>query len=242
MNELEKYYRELLRLTGAVTILFYILPVGAAFIYRKNLDKPLVVFRNFLIINFFINIFHRIYSWGIKEYPGFWTPVLQNLNIQNSHFINILVFLNLIITCGLFFICILETFKPVAILKLCLAVLSGISLFVFFFVEGHNNFGTFGPLIPSLWIIFLAAGCIWHISYSPPVISINKNPWYIISITLFLFYLIGLVLMFTGNKIYIDNKAQFFKLYIFRNAFDIACQFVFAYAFYLSKYTKYLNR
>jgi hypothetical protein len=242
MNEIDKYYNELLNLSGKVTTAFSILPilVGAVF-YKRFFTKPLKIFFWYLVVRFSLNVLMEVFIWSAnKHYLIFWKPIFKALQIENTLFFNGFFFLNNFILIGFFYYTLLNIDKKTQWLKYLTIGLSIFEVINYFFIDGFRQFGMVGPIVVNSFTVLLPCYYLWHLSNSPPNLPILKNTYFWISLSLFIAHLIAFLFMFTGAKLYETDFALYCKTSILRNFVEISSQIGFIFAFTKSKYLKYL--
>ncbi len=218
-----------------------VLPVLAAFFFRKQLNKTLKLFLFYLIGMIVVNIVQQGFTWAVINYKGFWKPILLRYEIVNTHFFNILGIWCTFGLLGFFFSLILKNFIKSKYIQRLSILLCFFSLINHLFIEGFRSYGVIGALLTNLFVIFFTCSYLWYISHNPPNITYFKNPFTWICLSLFIYTLALLIFGFFADKIYNDDLVLFIKCQIGINCLNFLSQFAFAYAFYLSKYIKYLR-
>jgi hypothetical protein len=242
MNETENYFNNLLGQSANWLLLFSIIPIIIALKKWKFLSQNIKYFFWYLFSIFFLNIFTQALLFHFdKYYKTFWKPILEKLQIENSHFLNIFVHLITIYFIGNMYKALTANILYKKVLFYFSIILIFVGLINYFLFDGYRYFGLYIPLAVSLFIIFLSANYIWQISNRPSSLSIIKNPFFWISICLFLKTLIEIFFILIGDKLYEENFLQYVRFQLAKNILDFFGLISFGYSFLLVKNLKYLR-
>lgn len=204
-----------------IVIAVMTIPIIAAIVNWKKLDKSLKVFFVFCLVTFLISLGETIFIWHARSHKEFWGPILEWWGIENTHFIQILAFLRDYLILGYFFKLILKP-RPIAnwvwVIALLLALTTTIN---YLFIEGYKNPGVFNPAADAIFCFSIPMVSLWYLYHSDTRIEIYKNPVFWISLGLILPNLMSLFLYFTSDYLQKNNYPLYVNLMLVKNFFEI---------------------
>lgn len=238
MNQLESIYNDWLYLSGQVTTWFSVLPVLVGFLIIKKLNGVQRVFLVCILTKLILNICLELFVWSANNHYEFWEPVLTRFHIEDTNFSNTFFYLHAYLFFGYYYYLLLDRPQWLKILVISLVIFQLIN---FTWIEGSKEIGNWGISVKNSFMIIISGYYLWFLSNNPPQISINKVPYFWIAVSLFILGLISYFHVFIFNQLYTENFILFCKARIGKNIIEIITQFFFIYAFYLSRYNRYLN-
>ncbi len=224
---------------GKILIAAMIIPIIAAIIQLKHLNKPLKIFLLYRIISLLFNLLENtFYYFAVKYYKQI-EPYLTYWGIDDTSFLSILYQVNNIIFLGWFYYLLIpqkygKLINRVAIFLFIAVVVN------YLFIEGYQDFGKFNPNATAIFTFSIAAFYLWYLYKSYLTLPINKNPYFWLSIAVIIPYLIGFFLFFVGDITHEEDYRMFVILSIVKNSFLIIGQILMAIGFWQARYAKYL--
>ena len=243
MNHLQEYYNNLLNLSGKIVTIFSIVPIIGGLFYFKYFNKPLKVYFWYLLFGLFLNILAETFIWSVNittHYEAFWKAVLAYTKIEDTNFFNGISYFAAILFFGWFYYLLMQKAKYTIWLKWLCIVLCIFQIFNYVFIDGFRAKGAIGLVVSNIYCLVLPAIYLWYMSNNPPDVSIRKNAYFLISITLFLLSILSFIYSFTAENIYETNFILYCKIKIFKNGIFILTQIILFYAFTQAKFVKYL--
>lgn len=216
-----------------------LIPIIAALLRWKLLNKPLKLFFFFCLSYLLLNCLDFLYLFAVNNYTAFFGPWLA-MTGNSLNFLLILYQLNNFIMLGWFFSLLLDDKNYGHGLKNTSIILSLAAILGYIIEKGWRNFGFFGPTAEAIFLFAIPLFYLWHLSRISHSVPSLKNPYFLISIGLAMPNLIGLFLYFVGDSIRAENFCLFARLSIARNCFVIIGQLLFALAFWRAHFTKYI--
>ncbi len=236
MTEQEKYYNYLLEISGYFPTFFLIVPIFLAIRNWKRLNKPLKYFFWYCFWLFFFNLLVIGFIRTTDQQYHFWRPYLDMFQIKNVFFSRIAFFLNDFINLGLCYLFLLQPNHKPSFRYLSIGLLCLVSLIVFCYIDGYQNFGTVGQNMRYVFIIAIVLLSFRKIFRENTTSRLSKNPFLGIGLGLLIPLLIGLIFSFSADSLVKTNLLLYFKLHIAANAVEVFCQIFFVFAFLQIKY------
>lgn len=242
MNQTEAFYNQLLGNSGLYLLFFSIVPILFGIAKFHFFSTSL---KQFFWYFFGMQIYNALTQLLICSidfyYYSFWKPIFDYFKIENIHFLNIFFHFITIYFLGRMYILLTDKLIIKQIIKVAIFIILTICTVDYFFFNGYQRFGFLIPILNFFFIITVSSYYIWQISNRPTNLSITLNPFFLISICLFIRSLIELFFILVGDKLYNENFIQFVKLQLIRNGLELLSYFVFCYVFSLAKYLKFLK-
>jgi hypothetical protein len=235
------YYQNLIMFWQKITIIVSVIPLIIGRLKWRAFNKPLKIYWYFLLLAASFYVFEQLVVWGARNHREFLVPILNYLNIKNTHFINILYHLNNFILLG-WFLYLLLTPNPIAKwLKRVSAVLVVTSLINYFFIQGHNVSGGYNSTLSALYCFIVPLIYMWYLYNQNNKIALVTNPYFWISLGLIIPNILGLFLYFAGEDLRKESIAVYARLYLAKNGIEIFAQFLTAIGFYYANKVRYLT-
>lgn len=228
---MNNFYNDLLILSGKYTTWIDLVPILVGIFYFKRIDLALKWFLYYKICILGINISEQLLIWGCRNYSNFKLFVNNTCNISNTFFINIFIRLSVYIFLGYFFSLILSKSIGDLINKTSISLFF-IAIFICVYIDGFHTFGTVNAILCSIYILLC---CFAYLQKSVSIhlkISLFKNPYFLISVSLFLSVLLGLLLSLFSESLQKYNFAIFVKLSILSNFIHLGTSFIYCIAFH----------
>ena len=243
MTELEAYYNDVLIFYGKIAIVFLWIPVFVAWVKWKHLNRPLKVFHWYLMAIILNNLLAQLVLWTFrKDYESFWKPYLTAWKIDNIHFLNIIYDLIVLSFVGYFYYILLKKIQASNWLKYLICFLCLVAIINHLYIDGFRSFGIINSTITGIFVTFLPCLYLWHLNKAEPGISLSKNPYFMISLGLFVPSLISLIYLFLGDEIYKHDFVLFVKFQMVKNLIDVISQGFFIVAFWNARFVRFLDR
>jgi len=241
MSEKEEFFNMLLLNTGRILLAINLLLLAIGVLKWTTLNTALKTFWSYLLAVVLYNFIEQGFIWSVTHYTNFWRPFLKEFQIGDTNFLNILSREIDYIILGIYYSKVLHGVYSKLILAISIA-LFGTALCVYFWVDGFRTFGNVNATINRLFLVIIPTFHLWFLNKSAPVLNLSKNSYFLISVGLLIPNLFGLFLSFVGDKINQTDFILFVQLSLVRNALSAIGLLLFAYAFYQSKYIKYLPK
>lgn len=240
MTPEEKEFNDLLLLVGQLMIFVRLLPIIISIIKWQYLNRSMKILGYYLIVVMVSNLLEKTLYWSFNEhYQIYWKSILDSLQITDTNFLNIVGRVIDYVFVGWIFSFVIINPLGDKVKKYSWWVIP-IAISIYFWIDGFRNYGTVNAILNRIYLVIIPAFYFWYLFNSPPSLSLWKNSFFIFGLGLFIPNIFGLMMSFTGDKLYETDFVAFVKISIFRNCLTILAQFLFAYAFYQAKYAKYL--
>lgn len=240
MEETIATYDAIFKQFAVLVTVMMVLPIIVALFYRQYWHRPLLFFFRFHLLSFLIHVFMQLFIWIVGKYYYSIEPYLIKWDIKDTNFISILSYLNNFALLGAFYVIITKSMKLSKSIQGLSIALFLIALVNYLFIEGFRVYSFFNATASALFCFILPLIHFYNVFSTQTEVSIKRNSFFWIGLGLIIPNVLGLFLHFTGNKLYKDDIILYFQLSIIKYCFVIVAQFFIAYAFYLSRYTKYL--
>jgi hypothetical protein len=205
----------------------------------KKLSKPLQLVLFYFIALLFFELIELLFVWVANNHFYLIASFIKKYQISDTSFLGITHILPDFVFVGWAYSFVLNKNISRSV-KLISWLMGAVVLFVYFYIDGFNKFGTINPIIDRLYLMIIPLLYFWQLSKEPTNISYWKNPFFLIAIGLFLPNLFSFYMSFFGDKLNETDFPLFVKLSVVRNVFTIIGQIFFALAFYRAGYAKYL--
>ncbi len=240
MTDAEYLCNDLLISFGRATILAMIIPIIAAIIYRKHLNKELKIFLGFCIAALFVNLLESSYIAAVNNYTSFFEKWLAFTD-GTTNFFYILYQLKSFIFLGWFYSVLLVGHRYGRWIKILSIFLCLATIVSYIIEKGWRNYGVFGPTADAIFLFVIPLFYLWYLYRINLAVPILKNPYFWISLGLAVPNLIGLFLFFTGDAIYGSDFCLFVRFSIAKNVFLIISQILLFIGFSRARYAKYIS-
>ncbi|WP_373553708.1 hypothetical protein [Haliscomenobacter sp.] len=223
---------------GKVVSAVMIIPIMAALIKWKYLDRKLKIFLAFCVISLAIALLEQLFLWSAKKYyHEFWKPILDYWEIKNTFFLQILAHVRDFVLLGWFFSTVLypgKVYKLVGLISMILAIASIVN---YIFIEGYKELGVFNPTADAIYCFIVPMIGMWYLYHNDSKIAMYKNPVFWISLGLILPNLMSLFLYFTSDFLQKEDYTLYVNLMLIKNFFEIIGIILitigFAHAYYM---------
>lgn len=240
LSELEQHYNNILILFDRFSILFLLIPVPFALKKIRNIQFPMKVFAYFLFTSLLLHISEHIHIWAVLKYDPYW-EFMKSINIRDTNFFNIFYRLTSYIYLGIFYQLTLFQKKseqsPIKNIAFGLCV---VTIFIYFFIDGYNKFGTVNSILSRCFMIVLSLWSIKQIFKYQLNFRIWKNPFFLISLGILFPTAFTLILSFFSDTLHENDFILYVKTIIGRNIISLAGEILFALSFIYSKNAKVL--
>jgi hypothetical protein len=241
MNQSEIYFNELFNLSGKFVLIFSIFPIVYGVSSRKHLNNILRLFLGYWVARFSLNCLVELFIWSVNlHYDNFWKPILTYLDISDTYFFAGFFYLIDFIFISIFYRKVIDNQKVKGYIQIILLVLILFQIINYFFIDGYQSEGFFGPVLDGLLLSILPAFYLWQVSNNPPNLTILNHSYFWISVAIFIPHIISFIFIFTADVLSESNFVLYCKLHIGRNFLEALSQLGFLYAFYKAKYLKYV--
>ncbi|MEM9917321.1 MAG: hypothetical protein AAF990_04455 [Bacteroidota bacterium] len=226
---------------GRITIAAMILPVLAALLFRRYWNRALYAAFWYFLMTFLLNVSEQIFIWSTGAYYESFKPFLDYFQITNTNFIKIFYYLKDFFFLGWFFSLIFSSSRLRSSVKWVSLLLILATSINYLFIEGYQGHGFFNPVINALYVILLPILYLWISQKSSLRIPLRKNPYFWISIGLFLPNLLALFLYFTGDYIYTTNYPLFVILSSIKNTFEMIGLVMVSFGFVNARFARFVT-
>jgi hypothetical protein len=238
--EIIKYYNELMKIYAIIVTATMVIPTIVALYFKEYWNEPLKRFFRFFFISFCIHVFMQLFIWTVGNYRPYFLPYMNKWNIRDTNFISILSYLNNFAFLGAFYVSTFKSLQLARIVKIISIALFFIALLNYFYIEDFRAYSFFNASASALFCFIIPLLHLWYVFSTDTTVPIYKNSYFWVGLGMVIPNILGLFLNFTGNKIYATDVVLYFKLSITRYYFVIFSHALIAYAYYLSRFTKYL--
>jgi hypothetical protein len=243
MNNQENYYNLIYLNSSKILFFFQLIPIIIGILKYHYFNTALRKFFYFYCISLLINFFEFLFVWVVDNYTVFWLPYLKYWGIDSTHFISIFSYLNVFTFIGWFYIIVFKPLKLSSVIKIVSIVLPICCIINYCFIEGHNVYGVFNPLVESIFILSVSLTFMWVLFNKVDTkIPIPKNPYFWVNLRFIIPNIIALFFYFAGDKMYKTDYVLFVEVSIVRMIFFVIGHIFAAIAFYYARYTKYMPK
>ncbi|NIJ52869.1 hypothetical protein [Dyadobacter arcticus] len=236
----EAFYNKLFIQFGQFTIAAMFIPVVAAMLHYRLLDKASRIFLLYLSVIILVNLIEQAFIWSVNNQTDLWRPFLTKFEIGDTNFLGILSFLTDFIFLGLFFS---VTVVPAGIGKWigwASVLLALIAVVDYFWITGYNATGVFTPTLDGIFASLLPLIQLGYMVRQDYKVSIYKIPYFWFSSGLIVTHLLALLFYLAGDKIYDTDFPLYVKLYLIGNCLNIASQILYAIGFRHARTLRYI--
>lgn len=240
MNAEENYYNELLTIFGQITTATMFIPVAVVLVKYRQFNRAVWAFWWFALAILCCSLLEVVFIWSVNAYIDFWLPYLKYWEIGNTHFLQIVSYLN---SFALFGWCYSLLFggRVRQYLQWSSLILSGMALIDYLWITGYKNPSVISPIVAGLYGTFLPMLYLWFLSRSDQRVSFFQVPYVWFSYSFVLLNLTTLLFYFVSAKLYQTDFSLFVKASLGRNVLIISQSFLYAYGFWLTFYVKYVK-
>lgn len=236
MNETEKYYNNLLVISGYFPTFFLLAPILLACWKWKQLTLPLRFFFWFCFWLLVFNVLVLLFIWSYTEHQSFWKSYLGNWGIENVLFSRIVFYFNDFIFLGYSYFLVLLPNKSKRFHYLLIALLCLLSCVIYVFVDGYQNYGSVGQIFKSVFVLIIVGICFWQLFTSKNTKhSIRKQPFFWINLGLLIPVASTILFESVGDLLFQNDFVVYCKWHILNNAIEILGQIFFIIAFWKAK-------
>jgi len=99
----ESWWNDIVIYFARFHILMMGIPIIIALVYRKEWNRPLLIFFLYCLLTYFLNLFEAIFIWATGAYTSFFMPFLEYWDITSTAFMQIFYELKSFILLSLFY-------------------------------------------------------------------------------------------------------------------------------------------
>ena len=239
--EQEKAFNVLFVLFGKMVTISMILPLLAAFLKRKALNRSLKFFLWYCIVVFITTFMIEIFIWAATKYYESWKSFLIPWHLADTNFFSVFAYLYDFGLLGWYFVSVMPNKNIARFTKWVCTVALLMSLSNYFFIKGYYTYDSFSQTLISIFKFVIPLYSLWLIYNDEGKVPITKNPYFWICLGLLIPGMVGLFAEVVGEKLYGSDTILFYKLEIGSNVINIIGQILFAIGFYYAPYTEFLE-
>lgn len=240
MNPEENYYNELLTTFGQITTATMIIPVVVVLVKYQQFNRSIWAFWWYAITILCCSLLEVIFILAVNTYTDFWLPFLKYWGIGDTHFLQIVSYLNSFILFGWCYSLLVEG-PTQQYVRWSSWVLSGVAMIDYIWISGYKNPSVISPITAGLYGTLLPMFYLWLLSRSDQRISFFQIPYVWFSFSFVLLNLTTLLFSFVSAKLYQTDFAFFVRASLGRNALIIIQNLLYAYGFWLAIYGKFMR-
>jgi|GEM_PF-6023557 len=231
----EKLFNEILIYFDRLSIFFWLIPLPFAFFSWRRLEPSMKIFGAYLSVLLLLHIVEHVHIQTVLINDPYW-EFMKKFGIKDTNFFNITYRIACLYFVGLFYDRVMRssTRSIVAIKELTL-LLCIFSIFIYFFIDGFREYGTFNAILVRVFQIGLSLFYIRQITQIKLSKSVFKNPVFLISLGILLPSTITLIMSFIGDGLHESDFVLYVKAVIFRNVVGFAGDILFAISFYMCR-------
>lgn len=227
----------LLLLSFKLTTIVWGIVIIIALWNKKYWVKPLKIFFYYVLVSLLLAILiHIVYA-----YYTYFASLLAYFKIANTNAFDIFFYLRNDILIAYFFYLLMtprKIAKWILYAGLALAVYNIINCIVW---KGYLSPGIFAPLSDDIFCFMMPAIYCWVLFQEDTVLPLRKNPYFWITMGLFMLSLTTFFYYLTENYLFQNDEILYEKLSVGRNFLMIIEQSMYVVAFYYAKNTKFLS-
>lgn len=237
----EIFWEDFFLLIGKITIFAMMIPIMVAIAKRKDWNTPIKIAFYYCLTTLVISMIVQSFIWLTGAYTELLLPFLDYWKIRNTFFLQILFYLKNFLILGLFYSYVFPLKKIKNHIFFLGKILAFFALINHMFIEGYLIHGVLNPSLNAIFVFIVPLIYLWFSQKHSIRIPFRKNPYFWISLGLFLPKIFGFFLYVSGNYISESNITLFYKLYSTKNLFEIIGQILIAIGFAHSYYARFIK-
>ena len=233
LAEREKLFNELLIYFDGISIFFWLIPLPFVVFSWRKLEPAMKIFGTYLGVLVSLHIIEHIHIQLVLKYDVYW-EFMKKFEIKDTNFFNITYRFACLFFIGSFYDRVTNNSKkfPISI-KVFSLLLCIFSIFIYLFIDGFRNYGTFNAILIRVFQIGLSLFYIRRITQIRLSKSVFRNPIFLISLGILLPSTVTLIMSFIGDGLHDSNFVLYVEAVMFRNVVGFAGDILFAFSFYM---------
>lgn len=238
--DLNSFYEHWLLFSGKVVLFALALVLLYGLMKWKWFDKILKIYWVYLFLWFLLDFAEPLFVWSVRQYPGYWKPVLVQLDITTTTFLRY-PFQVLNFTLLGWFLYRLLAPKPAAQVVKWVSITFLLTTTVnYFFLKGYTMATGYNYTVNAVFCFALPLLSMWFVYSESQRVILSHNPYFWINLGLILPNILSFLLSFIGNILFEENYPLFAQIAISKNIVEIVAQGLTAIGFYYARNARFI--
>jgi len=228
-----------------VVVFCYCLCLVFAYIKKRFINKPLLIFCQYVAFTIIISWIIFGFFWGFQFYSYyiFILPFITYFKIEDTAFLFVLYYLNNTLMLGRLYKAIIGNARYSRMLTWVIFLVFVLEILIYIFIDGYNKPGKLNVIVDALFCsgVPLTYIWIWNHRGNNAGLPLKRNVYFLISLGLVVQNVLALFYFFVMEKLYQTDPNLYYLSTSIKSVVQIFAIGLFMFAIYQSRYVRFLG-